>query len=345
VEDELNVPVNITTRAQRGVALLAVLWLSVALSFIALSTSYLVRTEVEAASNRIESERSYYLARGGVEAAVYSLIRSAGQPPEEAEFRPGQRWLEYEFPEGVCRVEVVPENAKISINTAPPELLAALFASLGMPQDKSIDLAAAIVHWRSARSSSVDDPLDLYYAALPRPYPARHASLEHLEELLPVRGMTRDLFFGRMQQNSQGEWRRWPALPDLLTTEVTGNAINPNYAAHEVLRALPGWNDTMAANVVRVRNVTPFTSLAEMESATPDLLAASRLSPLTFAQGPVYTLTATGALHGSGVRRTVRAVVRVGASLPLFHQVLGWWDEWAAPPELSTAAGATGRGV
>ena len=39
----------------RGVALLAVLWLSVALSLIAMTTAYLVRTEAAAVSNHVEA--------------------------------------------------------------------------------------------------------------------------------------------------------------------------------------------------------------------------------------------------------------------------------------------------
>ena len=40
---------------QRGVALLAVLWLAVALSFMGMATAHMVRTEVDAVSNQIDS--------------------------------------------------------------------------------------------------------------------------------------------------------------------------------------------------------------------------------------------------------------------------------------------------
>jgi len=86
---------------QRGVALLAVLWLTVALSAMALSTSYLVRTEVEAATNRIAGEQMRFLAHGGIEAAVDSILRSAAPrspagmiQEQRPEFVSGQRWLE-----------------------------------------------------------------------------------------------------------------------------------------------------------------------------------------------------------------------------------------------------------
>ena len=331
-----------TSRAnnQHGVALLAVLWLTVALSFMGMTTSYLVRTEIEAVSNQIEAQRSYYLARGGIEAAVYSIVRSASTPPtapgadgRPGDYRAGQRWLDYtfpseEFPGGFSRVEAVPENAKLNINLATPEQLAALFFSLGLPAGRSLEMATAVVDWRSPRTSDAGSLFDLFYSSLPRPYTARHAPLEHMEELLPVKGMNQSLFFGRVEHSSEDRLRKWPPLADLLTAQTVGSAVNPNFAPYEVLRVLPGWNDTMAASAVAARTAAPFRSMQELRLAVPEISTVTGLAPLTLAQAPVYTLTATGSLPESGVRRSVRALVRVGPNLPLYHQVLAWWNDW-----------------
>ena len=319
---------------QKGVALLAVLWLAVALSFMAMATAHLVRTEIEAVGNRIDWQRGYYLARGGIESAVYSITSyNPTQPaPEEfsqsSQFVPGKRWLQFQFPTGACTVEIVPENAKLNINTAPPEQLASLFAGLGLPPADSISLAAAIVEWRSPRTSEVGSPLDLFYAAMPQPYPARHAQLEQLDELLPVRGMTRSLFFGSMQRTPEGRWQKWPPLADIFTTQDAGAAVNPNYAPFEVLRTLPGWSDSIAASVIAARALAPFRLPQELQAAVPEMSVAASLASLTLTQGPVYTLTATGFLPDSGVRRSVRALVLIDTSVPLLHKVLGWWDNW-----------------
>ena len=340
---------NAAAGNQRGVALLAVLWLAVALSFMGMATAHLVRTEVVALGNQIDWQRSYYLARGGIEAAVYSIVRSAvvqpaapGVPIQPSAFLPGKRWLQFEFPGGSCTVEVVPENAKLNINQTPPEQLAALFVSLGLPTDESFQLAAAIAEWRSPRTSDVGSVLDALYAGLPQPYLARHAPLKQLEELLPVMGMSRSLFFGRMERSRQGRWQKWPSLENLLTTQDTAVSVNPNYAPFEVLRVLPGWNDAMAAAVIAARSAAPFRSLDDLQAAVPQISAVAGLAPLTLVQGPVYTLTATGFLPGSGVRRSVRAQVLVGLGLPLYHRVLGWWDDWPGQAVSSEAPRAEG---
>src|SRR6266536_5438759 len=56
--------------ARRGSALLAVLWLSLALSAIAFSLASTVQGETERTSTAVDGLRSYYLATGAIERAI-----------------------------------------------------------------------------------------------------------------------------------------------------------------------------------------------------------------------------------------------------------------------------------
>ncbi|MGH9784179.1 MAG: general secretion pathway protein GspK, partial [Terriglobia bacterium] len=312
--------------------------------------SYLVRTEVEAAGNRIEAAQGYFLARGAIDAAVDSMARSTflspvarGGAASRPEFVQGQRWLRYDFPGGRCVVEVVPENAKLNANLASPEQLAALFRALGVSPGESAALGRAIEDWRSPRLSEQGSVFDAYYAGLTRPYRARHVPLEQLEELLPVKGMSRELFFGGMEETREGEWLRRPPLADLLTVAATRGAINPNYAPQEVLVSLPGWNAAAAAQVLAVRERTPFESPNEIEAVAPSITDGAdgnAPSSLTIAQGPFYMLTATCSQPDSMVRRSARALVEIAANRPLYHQVVAWWDNWPFPNEPPQPLGA-----
>lgn len=347
---------------QRGVALLAVLWLTVALSAMAFATAYLVRTEVEAAANRIEAAQGYFLARGAIEAAVDSMARSTFLSPAASggtgprpEFAAGQRWLSYDFPGGRCVVEAVPENAKLNVNFATPEQLAGLFRALGVSPGESAELGRAIEDWRLPRISEAGSVFDAYYAALSPPYRAQHTPLQQLEELLLVKGMSRELFFGGMEEAREGEWLRRPPLADLLTVAVTGGAINPNYAPQEVLVLLPGWDAADAAQVLAVRERTPFESPGAVAAVAPSIADGAdgnASSSLTIAQGPFYTLTATCSQPDSPespeskVRRSVRALVEIAANRPLYHQVMAWWDDWPfpnEPPQALLSGGQAGR--
>jgi general secretion pathway protein K len=330
---------------ERGVALLAVLWLSVALTMIAMTTSYLVRAEAGAVANNVAAERAAFLAQGGIEAALFAMLR-AGSASDAAlsggvgqSFQPGQRRLRYEFREGVCEVEVVPENAKIAVNLAPADQLAALFTGLGIAPEGSRELAEAIVDWRAPRASSVASTFDLFYAELNDPYEASHAPFDELDELLGVKGMTRDLFFGQIIEGADGARRRTPPLADLLTTDANFGGVNVNYAAFEVLRVLPGWNDSLAAHVIEARSRAPFQTLEELRSAAPEAAALLGVAPVTLSPSPVYTLTATAQVHDSEVRRSVRARIRFDRSAPMGVRMTAWWHDW---PWSHEAAGLTG---
>jgi len=330
-------------RRQRGVALLAVLWLSVALTMIAMTTAYVVRTEAAAVGNHLDSERAGWLARGAVQAAVYAVLHSGGDRATAApdasliqQMHPQQRWLRYEFETGSAVVEVVPENAKLNVNQASPEQLAALFVLLYRPDLQSRELAEAIVDWRSPRASSVATTFDMLYAALPEPYQAHHAPLEELEELLAVKGMDRDLFFGQPVQDAAGNWSRTPPLGELLTTEPNLRGLNMYYAAYEVLRVLPGWDESLARAVIDARSRMVSGTLMD---AVPGLSRVISLAAVSAAAESSYTLTATAQMLGSGVRHSVRARIRLDRAAPMGFQVTGWWEDWpwspAPPAELS----------
>jgi hypothetical protein len=329
-------PVGRAAQSQRGVALLAVLWLSVALTLVAMTTAYVVRTEAGAVGNHLDAERAAWLARGALQAGIYAVLHPAGEPAGSdtsmaQQLHPRQRWLRYEFVTGQAVVEVVPENAKLNVNQASAEQLAALFALLGRSELESRQLAEAIMDWRTPRASSVATPMDMFYAALPQPYEPRHAPLEELEELLAIKGMDRDLFFGQLLEDAAGNRRRTPPLGELLTVEPSFGGVNVYYAAYEVLRVLPAWDESLAREVIQARSRLASGTLMD---AVPRLARLTGVSPIAAAAGSGYTLTATAQLHDSGVRRSVRVRLRVDRAAPMGFQITGWWEDWpwSAPP-------------
>ena len=319
------------TGSEHGAVLLAVLWLTVALALIGMTTSYVVRTEAAGVSNQIDSERAALMARGSIDAAVYAILRGSSAPAGDAmaqRFEPGQRFLRYDFAEGLCEVEIVPENAKLNINTTSPEQLAALFAALGLSPDAGRELAEAVAHWRAPQSSTVGSALDLFYASLTPTFEARHAAFSDLDELLAVKGMTRDFYFGQFSTDANDGVLRTPPLADLLTTETNVGVVSVNYAAAEVLQTLPGWNEAMAQRVVEARARSPFRTMQEFFAAVPEAASLIGVAPVTLGAGGALTLTATARIAESNVRRTVRMRVRLDRTVPMGVRVLGSWQDW-----------------
>src|ERR1035438_8445183 len=99
-------------RNERGSGLLAVLCLSAALAAIAFSLSVTVRGEIERTSTEVDGLRCAYLASAGIERAAMELLWSATST-ENKLIPKGSTFVNYVFPSGNVRVEIIPETAKI----------------------------------------------------------------------------------------------------------------------------------------------------------------------------------------------------------------------------------------
>src|SRR3974390_2901941 len=112
---------------QRGSALLTVLWISAALAAVAFSLANTVRGETDRTSTELDEIRSYYLAVGAVDrAAVEGLWTVAYGKPLIPK---GAAWVDYTFPTGVARVELIPETANLNVNSLPPQPLGRLITA------------------------------------------------------------------------------------------------------------------------------------------------------------------------------------------------------------------------
>lgn len=352
-------------RARRGGALLAVLWLVAALSAIALTIAATVRNEVELSTIHSEGVRAYFLARAGIERAALWVQWGAGRSdagPPPYYFQRGMRSIAFPFPSGEVVVDVIPEAAKLNINQVRPEELAALLVALGTTPLEAQQLAMAIDHWRQpARNVS---PLDAFYLNRQPSFPARHSSLENVEELLLVQGMTPELFYGTfVPVGGPGayEWETEPAgtegneeqqpapgfrqaveaglpyrplvwrggLRDCVSVFGSLSAVDVNWAEPAVMLAL-GLPPQAVAAIVARRQVMPFRT--EQDLQTMGLGRLPGMERLRVGGRTQFTLRATARLRQqdgrlSDVRRTAAAVVdlnEVSGDRPF--TTLRWYD-------------------
>jgi general secretion pathway protein K len=101
-----------------------------------------------------------------------------------------------------------------------------------------------------------------YYAGLDVPVGIKNGPMDSLEELLMVKGVTPDLYFGDRELEV-------PPLADLLTVRGHGDGkLNANTAPYEVLRALgdAAGRPDVADTIVEVREESPFTTREELET-------------------------------------------------------------------------------
>ena len=204
---------------EQGGALLAVLWLSALLSAIAFSVANTVRAETERTSTLTESVRAYYLATGAIE-RLWLYTEWAGHVNPDGSpryFQPGTPRVTMQFPTGFAIVDLIPETAKLNINTATPENLLMLLTHLGVDVGRAQGIVAGILDWRNPAPGGLS-LFDQHYLSLNPSFRARHASFQEIEELLLVKGMTPDLYSGTYIRDEQGRLVPRAGLRDCLST-------------------------------------------------------------------------------------------------------------------------------
>ncbi|MGC2657290.1 MAG: hypothetical protein WA324_04885 [Bryobacteraceae bacterium] len=317
---------------QSGSALIAVLWLAAAMTAIAFALAATVRTETERAENDSEGLRAYYLARGSIDRALLWIQwgpqyhRPDGSPMF---YEPPTPRLSFTFPSGMAVVELIPESSKINVNRADPDLLYRLLLVLGAGEVRARAVTAAIVDWRQGSSSLGPSPFDGFYSSQPSSFVAPHASIRELEELLLVRGMTTDLFYGSYRRDGDGNAIRQVGLRDCLSTigaDAGGfdiNSVQPAVLAAEGVPS-PTINEIVAARARR-----PILSLDQVSAwLSPDVLGRLRIGG-----DRATTLRATARLYKPGtqqlsdLKRSVAVLIKTGKTRndpPV--TVLRWYD-------------------
>ncbi|MFN3322770.1 MAG: general secretion pathway protein GspK [Bryobacteraceae bacterium] len=312
---------------ERGGALLAVLWLSAALTAIAFSVANTVRGETERVSTAADGVRAHYLATGAVERALLYMQWQHYSFPNGAPryYRQGMPRLYFTFPAGDAVAEITPETSKLSINQASREQLYRLLVMLGAEPDRASVISAAILDWRMPAEGIT--PFDAYYLSLAPSFRARHASFEEIEEVLMVQGMTPELFYGTYERTPDGQLAPRAGLRDCLSVYggVTGFDVN---TVQPAVMAAMGMSPDLISAIVSMRQVAPISH--------PQLGAIRQSSPaaghLMIGGGAITTVRATARLRladgsYSDIRRSVSAMVKfieAGGDKP--YHVLRWYE-------------------
>jgi general secretion pathway protein K len=137
-------------RAEAGFVLVAVLWILAALATLAaVYSSYTANTAgaSHVPDDRVQAEASI---RAGVEMAVF---RQLAIP---AKVRPSRGGFDMRVGRTGVSVRFRSEAARIDLNAAPADLLAGLFAAVGVDKGRAETFAQRIVGWRTKAAAGVD---------------------------------------------------------------------------------------------------------------------------------------------------------------------------------------------
>lgn len=220
-------------------------------------------------------------------------------------FRFGTPAIDLDFPSAAVHLDIVPEMSKLGLNSLLPEESMRLLLALGVPQDKAADLTAAIIDWRTPVNPVNPGPFDAFYLGQTPSFLPRHASFQESEELLQVKGMTEDLYYGSALDN------RHAGLRDCVSPYGSG-AVDINTAQSATLQAI-GLSEADADTIVKSRTQHPILDFKELAEIQQSLGPAGRR--LIIGGQTMFTLRATARLKEpdgklSDLRRTVGALVK-----------------------------------
>ncbi|HEX4134242.1 MAG TPA: hypothetical protein VHY84_06440 [Bryobacteraceae bacterium] len=319
---------------RKGSALLMVLWLTAALSAVGLAVANNVRAETERTETHVDDSRAYFVARGGVErAALHMLWGRQYLTPDGLPiyYVAGNPSMDLAFPAADVHVDIIPETSKLSLNVSRPEDILRLLIALGTPEERATEITAAIVDWRTAVDPLHPSPFDSFYLSQSPSFIPRHTSFQENEELLLIRGMTPELYYGSWLTDNGAGSRA--GLRDCLSVYGTGGAVDINTAQPATLQAI-GLAAADADIIVRSRVQHPVLDYKEFGEIVQSLGPAGsrlRIGGLT-----MFTLRATARLRQpdgklSNLRRTVGALVKIHfpgnpANKPPGFEVVRWFD-------------------
>lgn len=325
---------------RNGAILVILLWTLMAMSIICISFAKGVRVEANAVLNTRLLTSAYYLAQAGINETIYKLIvyRLEGGNRlhnPDAELAPldielGRVLLETDI--GDVVVNVTDEYGKININRANKDLLLSLLLSIGADEDMADIISDSILDWRDAdEDHHLNGAESDYYLSLENPYKSKNKNLDTLEELLLIRGIDADLFYGHSARDEEGRSIFLSGLNQCFTVYGGSTGINVNSAPFPVLVAI-GFPPDMARDIIRERESMPFQDQQDFTTRVPNAPGREMLKAPAITRPPTrsnyFSLISTAHINDTKLRKTIFAIVRLNASFPLKHTIVYWNENY-----------------
>lgn len=181
-----------TIRYKSGLVLIVVLWIIVILMVIVASMAQTSRIETRAGLSIAEQTRCRWACSAGVQVAEALLRDDEKQSDgfEDLWYSAGEDFNETQMDRCRFNLKVTDEASKLNVNTATKKQLMAL-------PNMTDEIADAIIDWRDKDDNPGPAGVEIqYYLKLPNGYPARNDNFRTIRELLLVRGINADIFYG-----------------------------------------------------------------------------------------------------------------------------------------------------
>lgn len=340
-------------KSNSGIALIIVMIAVVSLTILAGGFAYSMKVETRLAMNSHNDAEMEWLGRSGVELAKYVLGLQLGVPGEPYDSL-NQIWAggpgtaavsnsplasvqmkDVPLGNGVISIEkIVDLERKININSISEPALQEVLLSVGADAGSINAVVGAIRDWIDPDDAEHPEGAESdYYQSLEVPYLAKNGPMDDLTELLFVRGMSPELYWGmeaEQQQPSRMGFGRDQQLGFLgtsslgvgmveLFTPLSSGRVNINTAPLTVLQILPMMDERIAADIIRLRSGPdgadgteddiPFRNVGEIVNANVPPPAIQQLQQLCDVRSRTFEVHIVAQI-GNYTRRYIAVVGR-----------------------------------
>ena len=321
-------------------------------SALAAALAFSMKVETKLAQKSDDEQQLLWLGRSGVEYARWILAQEAsiagepydslnqiwaggpGGPGETNSALAGISLDNYQLGDGTFSLKITDLERLANINTAnTPELQQAL-TLMGVDADDLSVVADSIQDWIDTDDAPrVAGAESDYYQSLTPPYNAKNAPIDDLSELLLIKGVTPEMYYGSDSSNSPASQQpQHPKLgfgtapgqaPDYpfglkdIFTPVSSGLINLNTADTNVLQMIPGVDANTAATIIQQRagpdgvdgteDDVPFKSVGQAATAGLSGQAAQQLGRYCTVRSSTFA---------------VQVTAKIGDSTRMFHAIL-----------------------
>lgn len=335
---------------ETGIALFLVLWVLTLLTVIAGEFCYVMRTEVNCTLNFKEKTQAYYIAEAGLNRAIFELIKNDVLPLKEEslftetkvqEFVP--RWKyntdipEVSFAQGSYKVKIGNESGKVNINRAGKPFLRIMLSTFEVDDHKKDVIVDSIIDWRDKNTfHGLNGAEDDYYRALPEAYECKDGDFNSPEELLLVRGVTPEIYYGGLQdmvtvfQGYRSKIRRGRGRK-----RFNYNQININAASAKMLRSLPQMSDDLVDAIIEYRKEEDFKSMTDLLAIVGADVYTQISRYLTLKKSYYYTIDSVGKIKDSNIKESLQALVIIDKKLIEGYSIVHRLDRVKQYPALN----------
>jgi general secretion pathway protein K len=310
--------------SSQGIALIIVMIVIIVLGVLAGGFAYSMKVETTLARRANFDPDLEWLGRSGVEMARYTLAQQMAVPNEPYDAL-NQKWAggpgsiysmtnevlsqisleNNELGKGHFSIKITDLERKFNINVADQTILQQALFLVGVDPASTSTIVDSILDWRDPdEEPHLSGTESDYYLGLDPPYVAKNGPIDDLSELLLIRGITPEIYWGSQRQIGRTKLHQTTSLDypngaqlgspqvglEQLFTSISGRLINVNTASTWVLQLVPGIDENIAQAIIRARSGPdgvdgteddiPFRSPQEIPMPGAGPQSAARLNSL-----------------------------------------------------------------